>query len=148
MKVILLSDLRHQGRRGDVIEVRPGFARNYLLPQGLALEATPGNLKRYAQERRNIDLRHEAERKQAEELAARLASVTITLERRAMENGTLYGSITPSEIIEALAAQGFTIERRQVDLEGGIRSVGEHRIRINLHASVSVELPLLVRAVQ
>ena len=79
MKVILLSDLRHQGRRGEVIEVRPGFARNYLLPQGLAMLATPGNMKRFEQERKKIDLRHAAERAVAAELAARLAGVKITI---------------------------------------------------------------------
>ncbi len=146
MKVILLSDLRHQGRRGDVIEVRPGYARNYLMPRGLAMEATPGNLKRFQQDRRKLDARHEAERQRAEDLAGKLANVTITLERRAMENGMLYGSVTPSAIVEALAAQGFSLERRQVDLQGGVRSLGEHRVRLVLHAEVAVELPLIVRA--
>ena len=114
MKVILLSDLRHQGRRGEVIEVRPGFARNYLLPQGLAMLATPGNMKRFEQERKKIDLRHAAERAVAAELAARLAGVKITIAKRATEANTLYGSVTASEIADALAEKGIEIDRRRI----------------------------------
>lgn len=148
MKVILLSDLRHQGRRGDVVEVRPGFARNYLVPRGLALEATPGNLKRFEQERKKLDARHETERVRAAELAAKFEGVEIVLERRAMDNGTLYGAVTPTEIVEALAARGFSIDRRQVDLVGGVRTLGEHRVRLDLHSEVTVELPLFVREIR
>ncbi|HNU82841.1 MAG: 50S ribosomal protein L9 [Acidobacteria bacterium] len=146
MKVILLSDLRHQGRRGEVIEVRPGFARNYLLPQGLAMLATPGNMKRFEQERKKIDLRHAAERAVAAELAARLAGVKITIAKRATEANTLYGSVTASEIADALAEKGIEIDRRRIDLAGGIKTLGDHVVRVDLHSEVIAELAVDVVA--
>jgi len=146
MKVILLSDLRHQGRRGEVIEVRPGFARNYLLPQGLAMLATPGNMKRFEQERKKIDLRHAAERAVAAELAARLAGVKITIAKRATEANTLYGSVTASEIADALAEKGIEIDRRRIDLAGGIKTLGDHVARVDLHSEVIAELAVDVVA--
>lgn len=146
MKVILLSDLRHQGRRGEVIEVRPGFARNYLLPQGLAMLATPGNMKRFEQERKKIDLRHAAERAVAAELAARLAGVKITIAKRATEANTLYGSVTASEIVDVLAEKGIEIDRRRIDLAGGIKTLGDHVVRVDLHSEVIAELAVDVVA--
>ena len=146
MKVILLSDLRHQGRRGEVIEVRPGFARNYLLPQGLAMLATPGNMKRFEQERKKIDLRHAAERAVAAERAARLAGVKITIAKRATEANTLYGSVTASEIADALAEKGIEIDRRRIDLAGGIKTLGDHVVRVDLHSEVIAELAVDVVA--
>ena len=146
MKVILLSDLRHQGRCGEVIEVRPGFARNYLLPQGLAMLATPGNMKRFEQERKKIDLRHAAERAVAAELAARLAGVKITIAKRATEANTLYGSVTASEIADALAEKGIEIDRRRIDLAGGIKTFGDHVVRVDLHSEVIAELAVDVVA--
>lgn len=146
MKVILLSDLRHQGRRGEVVEVKPGFARNFLLPQGLAMVATTGNLKRFEQERKKIDLRHAAERAAAAEVAAQLAGVRITLAKRATESSTLYGSVTASEIAEALEAKGLQIDRRRIDLAGGIKTLGDHVVRVDLHSEVLAELTVSVVA--
>lgn len=146
MKVILLSDLRHQGRRGEVVEVKPGFARNFLFPQGLAMVATAGNLKRFEQERKKIDLRHAAERAAAAEVAAQLAGVKITLAKRATEASTLYGSVTASEIAEALEAKGLQIDRRRIDLAGGIKTLGDHVVRVDLHSEVIAELTVTVVA--
>lgn len=146
MKVILMSDLRHRGRRGEVVEVKPGYARNYLFPQGLAREATPGNLKQFAQERKKIDLRHAAERQAAAEVAAAIAGLRLSLRKRAMETGALYGSVTASEVVEALAARGVEVDRRQVDLAGGIKSLGDHLVRIDLHSDVVAELAVTVEA--
>jgi len=146
MKVILMSDLRHRGRRGEVVEVKPGYARNYLFPQGLAREATPGNLKQFAQERKKIDLRHAAERQAAAEVAAAIAGLRLSLRKRAMETGSLYGSVTASEVVEALAARGVAVDRRQVDLAGGIKSLGDHLVRIDLHSDVVAELAVTVEA--
>ncbi len=148
MKVILMSDLRHRGRRGQVVEVKPGYARNFLFPQGIAMEATPGNLKVFEQERKKIDARHAAERDAAAEIAARIAGLRVALHRRAMETGALYGSVTASEVVEALAAKGVEIDRRQVDLAGGIKAVGDHVVRIDLHADVVAELALTVEAAE
>lgn len=126
MKVILMSDLRHRGRRGQVVEVKSGYARNYLFPQGFAMEATPGNLKRFEQER--------------------IAGLRLQLAKRAMETGALYGSVTATDVVEALAAKGVEIDRRQVDLAGGIKTIGDHVVRIDLHAEVIAELAVTVEA--
>jgi len=146
MKVILMSDLRHRGRRGQIVEVRAGYARNYLLPQGIALEATPGNLKVFEHERKKIEARHETERAAAAEVAAQLAGIRVTLHKRAMETGALYGSVTATEIAEALAQQGVEIDRRRIDLAGGIKTLGDHTVRIDLHSEVVAELAVTVEA--
>lgn len=146
MKVILLSDLRHRGRRGQVVEVKPGFARNFLLPQGLALEATAGNVKYFDHQKKKIEARHEAEREAAAGIAARIAAAKVALRKRATDSGALYGSVTAGEVVDALAAQGVEIDRRQVDLAGGIKTVGAHVLRIDLHSDVVAELALTVEA--
>lgn len=146
MKVILLSDLRHRGRRGQVVEVKAGYARNFLLPQGLALEATAGNLKVFEHERKKIEARHAADRQAAAEIAARIAGVRIALRKRAMETGALYGSVTATEIVEALAKHGIEVDRRQVDLAGGIKTLGDHTVRIDLHSEVVAEVAVTVEA--
>lgn len=129
-----------------MVEVKPGYARNFLLPQGLALEATAGNLKVFEHERKKIEARHAAERQSAAEVAARIAGVKIALRKRATETGALYGSVTASEIVEALARNGVEIDRRQVDLAGGIKSVGDHVARIDLHSEVVAEVAVTVEA--
>jgi len=146
MKVILMSDLRHRGRRGEVVEVKPGYARNYLMPQGMALEATPGNLKVFQHQRKKIEERHEAERSVASGLAERIAGARVLLKKRATETGSLYGSVTAGEIVDSLAAQGIEIDRRQVDLAGGIKALGDHAVRIDLHSEVVAEVPVTVEA--
>ena len=144
MKVILLSDQRHLGKRGDTIEVKPGFGRNYLLPQGMALEATPANQKLFEQRRSKIDAEHAKERGAAEEIKARLEGLRIEIAKRVGEKDTLYGSVTSGDIAEALAAKGVTIDRRRIDLEGGIKSLGDHPVRVDLHPEVMAELTVAV----
>jgi large subunit ribosomal protein L9 len=146
MKVILLSDLRHRGRRGQVVEVKPGYARNFLLPQGLALEATPGNLKYFDHQKKKIEARHESERQSAADVASRIAGAQIKLRKRATESGALYGSVTAGEVVDALSAKGVEIDRRQVDLAGGIKTLGDHVVRIDLHSEVVAELAVTVEA--
>lgn len=144
MKVILLSDQRHLGKRGDTIEVKPGFGRNYLLPQGIALEATPANQKLFEQRRAKIDAEHAKERGAAEEIKARLEGLRIEIAKRVGEKDTLYGSVTSGDIAEALAAKGVTIDRRRIDLEGGIKTLGDHPVRVDLHPEVMAELTVAV----
>lgn len=144
MKVILLSDQRHLGKRGETIEVKPGFGRNYLLPQGMALEATPANQKLFEQRRAKIDLEHAKERGAAEEIKARLEGLRLEIAKRVGEKDTLYGSVTSGDIAEALAAKGVTIDRRRIDLEGGIKSLGDHPVRIDLHPEVMAEVTVAV----
>lgn len=144
MKVILLSDQRHLGKRGETVEVKPGFGRNYLLPQGLALEATQANQKQFEQRRTKIDAAHAKERGAAEEVKARLEGLRIEIPKRVGERETLYGSVTAGDIAEALAAKGVTVDRRRIDLEGGIKSLGDHTVRVDLHHDVHAEVTVAV----
>lgn len=144
MKVILLSDQRHLGKRGETVEVKPGFGRNYLLPQGLALEATPGNQKLFQQRRAKIEAAHAKERGAAEEIKARLEGLRIEIPKRVGEKDTLYGSVTAGDIADALAAKGFVVDRRRIDLEGGIKTLGDHPVRVDLHPEVLAEVTVAV----
>ena len=144
MEVILLKDDRHLGRRGEIKKVKPGYGRNFLIPQGWALEATPGNIKYFEQQRAKIDARHAREREEAAEIAAQLAGVKLTIAKRVGESGTLYGSVTATEVGDLLEAKGITVNRRRIDLEGGIKTVGDHQVRIDLHAEVIAELTITV----
>ncbi|MEO8195168.1 MAG: 50S ribosomal protein L9 [Thermoanaerobaculia bacterium] len=146
MKVILMSDLRQRGRRGQVVDVKPGFARNFLLPNGLALPASPGNIKRFEHEKKKIDARHDEALAVANAEAARISGVKLELKKRAMETGTLYGSVSVADIVAALHEKGIEVDRRQVDLVGGIKSVGDHVVRVELHADVVAELAVAVAA--
>lgn len=144
MRVILLSDQRHLGKRGEIVDVKPGFGRNYLLPQGLALEATEGNIKSFEQQRVKIDARHAKEREAVQAIADKMAGVQIVIPKRVGETETLYGSVTSSDIAEALEAKGFTVDRRRIDVEGGIKTLGDHVVRIELHPEVVAEVTVSV----
>ena len=146
MRVILLSDQRHLGKRGEVVDVKPGFGRNYLVPQGLALEATHANVKYFEQQRTKIDAQHAKERDAAAEIAARMADLRLEIPKRVGETGTLYGSVTAGDVAEILEKKGFTVDRRRIDLEGGIKSLGEHPVRIELHPEVVAEVTVSVTA--
>ncbi len=144
MRVILLQDVVHQGTRGDEIEVKPGFARNYLIPQGLALESTKANRNYFEQIRNKVEVQNLREREAAELDAKRFDGVEVTLHRRVSENNELYGAVTAAEIVDALAAQGVEVDRKSVDLEGGITEVGDHQVRIVLHPEVMPEIRVKV----
>jgi large subunit ribosomal protein L9 len=146
MKVILLSDIRHRGKRGEVVEVKPGYARNFLLPQGMALVATPGNMKYFEQQRKKIDAKHAHERDAAAKVAASLSGTQVTIAKRVGETQTLYGSVTAGEIAEALQKKGIEIDKRRLDLEGGIKTLGDHPVRIELHPEVVAEITVTVVA--
>ena len=146
MDVILLKDQRHLGTRGEVVKVKPGFARNYLLPQGIALEATPGNLKYFEQIKTKVDLEHAREREVAQAIADRLQGLRLEVAKRVGETETLYGSVTATEVAELLAAKGFEVDRRRIDLEGGIKTLGDHEVRIDLHAEVEATITVAVVA--
>lgn len=146
MKVILLSDQRHLGKRGETLEVKPGYGRNYLLPQGLALEATPSNVKHFEQTRKKLDTVLAKEKDAAQAVANQLAGLTITIPKRVGETGTLYGSVTSGDVAEALEARGITIDRRRIDVGGGIKSLGDHTVSIDLHSDVTPEITVSVVA--
>lgn len=140
MKVILLNDQRHLGKRGQVVEVKPGHGRNYLLPQGLALEATHANMKYFEAQRSKIDAHHAKERDAAAEIAAKLSGLKLEIAKRVGETDTLYGSVTASDVAELLGKKGFAIDKRRIDLEGGIKTLGDHPVRVELHPEVLAEV--------
>lgn len=144
MRVILLSDQRHLGKRGEVVDVKAGHARNYLLPQGFALEATGPNIKYFEQQRVKIDARHNQEKAAAQGVADRLQGMVLTIPKRVGETDTLYGSVTAGDIAEVLGKQGVEVDRRRIDLEGGIKTVGDHPVRIELHPEVIAEVTVSV----
>lgn len=146
MEVILLKDQRTLGRRGEVVKVKPGYARNFLLPQGLALEATPSNLKVFESKKKKIDIEHARERDAAAAVAAQIADLRLEIAKRSTDGLNLYGSVTAAEIHELLEKKGVTIDRRRIDLEGGIKTIGDHHIRLELHPEVAVELLVSVIA--
>ena len=144
MKVILLNDLRHKGKRGQEVDVKPGFARNYLLPQGQAVEATDANRKWFESQRKKIDLRIAQERDEAVRASGAIANTRVEIHKRVGDTGTLYGSVTAHEIADALAAKGIEIDRRKIDLGAGIKTIGDHRVPIHLHTDVAAELLVTV----
>jgi large subunit ribosomal protein L9 len=146
IEVILREDIKTLGRAGEMVRVKPGYARNYLLPQGLAYEATEGNRKRIAAETRVRAVRDQAERSEAERVAATLQEVTLTLSRKAGEEGKLFGSITSQDIADALAGQGHAVDRRRIELEHPIKSIGQHPVAVRLHPEVHAELRVNVVA--
>ena len=146
IEVILREDIKTLGRAGEMVRVKPGYARNYLLPQGLAYEATEGNKKRIAAETRVRTARSQAERDQAEREAAVLRDVTVSLTSKAGEEGKLFGSITSQDIADALARQGHSVERRRIELEHPIKTTGVHTVTVRLHPEVHAELRVSVAA--
>jgi len=144
MEVILLKESRSLGKRGEVVQVKPGYARNYLLPQGLALEATAGNMKVFEQQRSRLEAEAAHEVEGAQAMAAAIEGTRIVINKRASDAETLYGSVTATEIAEALDAKGVEVDRRRIDLEGGIKTIGDHHVLIHLHPEVSAELVVTV----
>ena len=147
-EVILRDDVKSLGKAGELVRVRPGYARNYLLPQGLAYEATEGNRKRIAAETRARSARLSAEKDGAEALASRLNGVTLSLTGNAGEEGKLFGSITTSDIATALMSQGFEVDRRRIDLDQPIKSLGEHVVPIRVHPEVEAKVRVTVSAAE
>ena len=140
MEVILREDVQSLGKAGQLVRVKPGYARNFLLPRGLAFEATEGNKKRIDAEARARATKASAEKATSEQLAAELASITVTLRGKAGEEGKLFGSITSQDIAAALTAQGFTVDKRKLELEHPIKTVGFHSVTVRLHSDVHAEV--------
>lgn len=146
MKVILRTDVENLGKLGELVEVRPGYGRNFLLPQGFAMLATPANLKVFELERKKLETRTQALRGAAATLAEKIAAADITIAMRVGDNDKLYGSVTSNMIADALQEKGVTIDRRRILLDAPIRSLGAYTIRVRLHADVVAELALSVIA--
>jgi len=146
IEVILREDVKSLGKAGEMVRVKPGYARNFLLPQGLAFEATEGNKKRIVAESRARGVKDQAARTEAERFAAVLGGVTLTLTGKAGEEGKLFGSITAQDIADALGAQGHQVDRRRVELEHPIKTIGHHTVRVRLHSEVHAEVRVSVVA--
>lgn len=146
MKVILRQNVDTLGKAGDLVKVADGYARNFLIPKGLAAEASGKNLKVFEHEKRRILLMADKLQKQAEETAAKLGGLTCTIARRVGEQEKLFGSVGAKDIAEALAAQGAEIEKKNILLDEPIKSLGEFPVRIRLGAGVTAEIKVVVAA--
>jgi len=138
MEVILMERIEKLGQMGDVVSVKPGYARNFLLPQKKALRATKGNLARFEQERAQLEADNLKRREEAERVAKDLEGLTVTVIRQAGESGQLYGSVNSRDVAEAVTASGVTVARRQIDLGAVIKTLGLHPVRVQLHPEVVV----------
>src|SRR3989475_13069530 len=143
-KVLLRDDIEDLGARGDVVRVKAGYARNYLLPRKLAVEATASNVKQIESERAALLKREAKERSTAELQAHQLRNLTLKFERKVGEAGVLYGSVTSMDIAHALKDQGYEIDRRRIVLREPIKRFGNYAVPVRLHRDVTVELPVSV----
>jgi large subunit ribosomal protein L9 len=145
MQIILQEDVEKLGTRGQVVEVAEGYARNFLLPHKLALEASAGNMKRLEKMRAAFAKKEAVEKADAQKLAELLAGISLELARKAGENDQLFGSVTSADISEALAAKGFTIDKKKVALAEPIKVIGEYEVPLKLHREVSTTVKLAVK---
>lgn len=146
MKVILLQELKGKGGEGDVVEVARGFANNYLLPQKMAILATPGNLKQLEQRKKNIAKREEVRLADANELKAKLEGLTVFVEAQVGEEGQLFGSVTAPMVADALIKAGVEVDKRRIDLAKQIKVAGAHEITVSIYRDIKAVVQLLVGA--
>ena len=144
MEVILRTHVENVGKRGEIVKVADGYARNYLLPRKLALLATDGNKKQIERERAKFEVKELEEQKVAQAVADRMATVEIEIARRVGETEALYGSVTSSDIADALAAKGFDLDRRKLQLHEPIKKIGAYDVPVKLHRDVIVRLKVRV----
>lgn len=140
------KDVADLGHAGELVTVKPGYARNYLIPQGMAFLATEGNLRRFEEERRQIEQAAEREREHATQMAGKLEGQSLTFKVRAGEEGRLFGSVTSADIAESLAAGGLDVDRRIIRLEDPIKELGVYDVAIRLHADVEPTIKVWVVA--
>ena len=148
MKVILADDVRGLGHRGDTVTVKPGYARNFLFPQGVAYEATDANVRRLSEEKKKYDEKMLREKAVASEAASKVDGLTVTIAKKAGEEGQLYGSVTAAEIADALTAKKVEVDRRRIELAEPIRRVGSHTVHVRLHKDVVATLTVEVQPTQ
>lgn len=142
--ILLREDIENLGGRGEVVKVRAGYARNYLLPKGIATLATKGNVKQIDRERESLLKKSATEKSTAEAQAAQMKDITLTFERKAGKDGTLFGSVTSMDIAEALQAKGYEIDRRKIVLKDTIKETGDYTVNVKLHREVTLEIPVSV----
>ncbi len=146
MKVILLENIEKMGNKGEVVNVKRGFARNYLVPRGYALYATPGNMKRLGTIQEELQAAEEKKVGELKELAEKIASVKLTFVRKVDEHGSMFGSVSDSDIVTALKAQDVEIKRSNVQMEHNVKELGEHSLPVKLHKEVVADLSFVVEA--
>ncbi|MBP1726726.1 MAG: ribosomal protein [Deltaproteobacteria bacterium] len=144
MKVILTEDIPKLGKTGDTVEVARGYGRNYLVPQGKALLASSKNVKALEHKRRLLRGKAEMMRKDAEGLAEKIKGITVNVARKVVEEGKLYGSVTVSDLLQALEQRGVVLERKQIKLDEPIKALGEYKVTVKYHADVEAELTVQV----
>ena len=144
MKIVLRQDIDRLGKRGEVVKVADGYARNHLMPKRLALRATAGNLKRVELERHRLGVRIIREKSDAEELAKRLAGVSCTVARKVGENDMLFGSVTNADVAGFLEKEGFSVDKRKIVLEEPIKALGIYNVPVRLHPDVTAEVKVWV----
>ena len=145
MELLLKEDVDNLGVRGDLVKVKPGYGRNYLLPRGLAIQATPGNVKQIELQRKTLLKKEAAERDTALQQAELLKDVTLEFARKVGEHGILYGSVTSMDIADAFAAKGYEVDRRRVLLKDPIKEPGEFEVPVKLHREVTTNIKVVVK---
>jgi len=146
MELLLKEDVDNLGARGDLVKVRAGYGRNYLLPRGLAIQATPSNIKQIEMQRRALLKREAAERETALQQSELLKEVTLEFARKVGEHGLLYGSVTSMDVHEALLEKGYEFDRRRILLKDPIKEVGEYEVPVKLHREVTTGIKVIVRS--
>ncbi len=146
IQCILTEDVANLGKSGELVAVKPGYGRNYLLPQGLAVLATKNNVSRIQHEKKVIDLRTAKTRKEAEEAAAKLSNVTVQIERTVGEGDKLFGSVTSKDISEALSAQGHKIDKKHLHLADPIKALGQYTVDVKLASGIAAQIKVWVVA--
>jgi len=144
MKLILRADMENLGKLGEIVSVKPGYGRNYLIPQGLAMTASKSNLKVFELERKKLQAKMDSLRAGASDLASKIAAATVTIEVRVGEGDKLYGSVTSAMIADGLEAQGIVVDRKKIVLDDPIRSIGVHEVEVKLHADVRGTIRVMV----
>lgn len=144
--ILLREDVENLGGRGEVVKVKSGYARNFLLPRGIATLATKGNVKQIEQEREALLKKAAVEKSTAEAQAEQMGGVSLNFERKAGEGGTLFGSVTSMDIAAALQEKGYEIDRRRIQLKDTIKETGDYTVNVKLHREVTIQIPVTVRA--
>ena len=145
MELLLREDVDNLGMRGELVKVRPGYGRNYLLPRGIAIQATPGNVRQIQLQRRSLLKKEADDRDSASQQADLLKELTLVFDRKVGEHGILYGSVTSMDIAEAFAAKGFEIDRRKIQMKDPIKEPGDFEVPVKLHREVTTNVKVVVK---
>jgi len=145
MKIILMQDFESLGFEGDIVDVAKGYARNYLIPKGAAIEANDANLKSLEMRRGKITARHMKDKEEAERAAEKISQITVTIIRKAGEEGKLYGSVTSRDIAQELEREGISVDRRKIIADEAIRALGEFDVGIKLHPEIMANIKVVVK---